>query len=309
MMKIKCGFAAVFATALCAGFAWMLASVLLVTAASSAAQKPKDSEKKLKNRPLHWSPPDVDGPLSSRITSPPCVLPQVLELAAARANDLTTNLQNFTAQETIAYEFQDHMGNLLDEGSGTFDYVVDFEPGLSGRFVKESRTPSHGGHASPVSSQDVGLPEMALMFLPRIQDDYEMKCEATTQWNGQPTWVVHFHQRKDRPNHTLSFRDKDKVYPAMLQGRAWIAADSGEVMHLETSLMERIAAMKVRSWSLSIDYAPVQFQTQNVRIWLPHTVDAYSDFDDHRAVIYHTFTDFLLFSIQTQQEIEKPKKP
>jgi hypothetical protein len=60
-------------------------------------------------------------------------------------------------------------------------------------------------------------------------------------------------QRNDRPNHTLSFRDRNSAaHPARLKGRAWIAADSGEVLHMEASLMEEIPAAKVRYWYLSI---------------------------------------------------------
>jgi hypothetical protein len=33
------------------------------------------------------------------------------------------------------------------------------------------------------------------------------------------------------------------------------------------------------------------------------------DFEDHRSIVYHTFTNFMLFSIQTDQQIEKPQQP
>jgi hypothetical protein len=155
----------------------------------------------------------------------------------------------------------------------------------------------------------VGLPDLALIFLPELQGDYEMNCEGATEWNGQPAWVVHFQQRKDRPSHTVSFRDKGVVYPAHLKGRAWIAAGSGEVMHLETGMMEGIAPMHVRGWYLSIDYAPVQFRTQKVSIWLPRDVDAYCEFDEYRTITYHTFSNFMLFSVHTDQEIQKPQNP
>jgi hypothetical protein len=99
------------------------------------------------------------------------------------------------------------------------------------------------------------------------------------------------------------------AHPARLKGRAGIAADSGEVLHMETSLMEEKPAAKVRHWYLSIAYAPVQCQSQNVRMWLPLAVDTYYDFEDHRTIAYHTFTDFMLFSVQTDQAIQKPKNP
>ena len=276
----------------------------------SIAANTKASENKLTNRSLNWAPPLVDTPFRPGASSPPCVLSDVLEQAGARAGELYTNLQSFSAQEQIEYQAADHMGYLQDARTGTFDYVVLFQQTPGGTNVQESRQPKHGSRLLTVFTQDIGEPEMALMFLPEIQDDYEMNCEGTAEWNGQRAQVVHFAQRKDRPSHTLSFRDsKGVVYPARLKGRAWIAADSGEVMHLESSLTEEIPKAKVRHWYLSINYAPVQFHTQNVRMLLPQTVYVYCDFEDHRTIVYHTFTDFMLFSVQTDQATKQPKNP
>jgi VWFA-related protein len=287
------------------------------TTQSSAALQPsvppraKDTEKKPKSASLLWDPPKVDAPLRS--PSLPCLLSNVLEQAGARAEELVANLQNFTAQEKIDYQLLGNSALLLEGGKGTFDYTVVFGHRLEGLAVQESRTPERGSRVLPVSIQDVGLPEMALIFLPDFQADYEMKCEGAAEWNGQSTRVVHFQQRWNRPSHTASFGAKGVAYPAKLKGRAWIAEDSGrdsgEVMHLETSLMEAVPAANVRQMYLSIDYAPVQFRTQDVRVWLPQAVDAYGDFGDHRTIIYHTFTNFLLFSVRTDQIIEKPNDP
>jgi VWFA-related protein len=281
--------------------------------AAPPARKAKDTEKKENSKLLFWYPPDVDAPLRSRIASAPCNLSKVLEQAGARADQLVTNLQNFTAEENIEYRVLGSMGLVLDGGKGTFDYTVDFEQSHGGLEVRESRMPERGSRDFPASSQDVGLPDMALIFLPNFQKDYEMNCEGAAEWNGETAWVVHFQQRKDRPSHTASFSVRGVAYPAELKGRAWIAqdssVDSGEVLHLETSLMKAIPAANVRQMYLSIDYAPVQFRTENARVWLPQAVAAYDDFGDHRAMIHHSFTNFLLFSVRTDQSVEKPKAP
>lgn len=73
--------------------------------------------------------------------------------------------------------------------------------------------------------------------------------------------------------------------------------------------MEAVTNANVRQMYLSIAYALVQFLTQNVRLWLPKSVEAYGDFGDHRAIIFHTFSNFLLFSVQTDHTVEKPKAP
>jgi hypothetical protein len=70
-----------------------------------------------------------------------------------------------------------------------------------------------------------------------------------------------------------------------------------EVLHLESGLTDEMPKARVRHWYLSIDYAPVQFHTQNVRMLLPQTVDAYCDFEDHRTIVYRAFSNFKLFSV------------
>ncbi|HXR32095.1 MAG TPA: hypothetical protein VN830_00190 [Verrucomicrobiae bacterium] len=263
----------------------------------------------MKTRRPHWDPPDVDRAFHTHGASPPCVLSAVLEEAGARADEMVNSLQDFTAQERIEYRMLGNILNPLGGGIGVFDYTVTFERRSDGLSVQEGRVPERGSSAFPVSAQDVGLPEIALIFHSDFRDDYELKCEGAGNWNGQPTWVVHFQQRRDKQSKTASFGDKGTVYPVRLKGRAWIARESGEVVHLETGLMEALPAINVQEWYLSIDYAPVQFLTRDVRIWLPETVDAYCNFGLHRTISYHTFTNFLLFSVQTDEVIGKPQNP
>lgn len=276
---------------------------------SPAVQQAKAVEKKPKTRILFWDPPNVDAHLRSDSASAECSLSTVLEQTGKRATELLANLQNFTAQEGIEYRVMGNVGDQLDYGTGSFDYTAIFEHHKEGYTVQEGRTPERGSRPFPAAAQDVGLPELALIFLPDFQDDYEMNCEGATEWKGHPAWVVHFRQRKDRPNHTASFRRRDKVYPAMLKGRAWIAQDSSEVMHLEIGLMREIPEINLELWSLAIDYAPVRFRTRDLQVWLPQSVDAYGDFGVRRTIISHRFSNFLLFSVQTQELIEKPKTP
>jgi hypothetical protein len=289
--------------------AWILTGALLTPLNSLAAQQSGDVEKKLKNRSVRWDPPALDSPVDALSSSPPCVLGKVLLQAGARANEMVSNLQNFTAQEKIEYQTTDIQNFVKNQGSESFDYVVVFQPSPSGLVIQEKRNPTHGSTLSPASAQDMGLPEIVLIFLPAMQDDYEMTCEGQAQWKSQPAWLVHFQQRRDRPSRTFSIRVGKDTYPVGLEGRAWISSDSGEIVHMETSTIDGVPASKIHHWYLSINYAPVQFQSQSVKIWLPQTVDGYCDYGDHRTIVYHTFTDFLLFSVQTDQRIEKPKQP
>jgi len=310
LLKTRRGCLAIFLASL---LHWILASgpaaARLPQSGSQDSARAKHADKKQKNRSMKWNPPNVDATVRSLSAAPPCELSRVLEQAGARVTELVANLQNFTASERIEYQFLDNIGDLEDGGNGTFDYLVNLEQRPDGVAIQETRTPVKGAYAFAASSADRGLPEMALIFLPRLQADYAMNCEGLGDWGGQKAWVVHFQQRKDKPSETISFSGRNVLYPAQLKGRAWIAADSGGVLHLETSLMAGIPMADVRNWSLSIDYAPVQFHSQEVTIWLPQVVDAYGESEKGRAILYHDFSNFLLFSVQTRQVIEKPKDP
>ena len=272
-------------------------------------QQSGDARKKPKSRSLRWDPPPVDAPFHLTASSTPCQLETVLEQAGNRASEMVANLQNFTAQEDVQYQIVGRAFNLQDFGSEQFEYVVSFGPPENGLVVEEYRHPIHGSSSTAAATQDNGLPEMALLFLPELQQDYEMACEGGAERNGRVGWVVHFQQRPERPRRTFAFHAGGRNFPARLKGRAWVAADTGEILHLETGLIEEIPAVHVKHWYLSIDYAPVQFQSRPVSIWLPQSADGYCDFGDHRTIVYHTFSEFMLFSVQTGQRIAKPKAP
>jgi len=261
-----------------------------------------------KHKDLRWAPPNVEAPLASVQAIPPCDEGKVLQQAGARAVELTTNLENFTAEERIDYQRLDKDGVPQEDDSSVFDYVFAFEKVGAGRASREYRNPAKGGHAFPASGQDTGEVALALIFLPQMRADYEMKCEGMDEWNGQPAWVMHFRQREDKPARTLQFRVTKGTYFAKLAGRAWIAMENGQIVHLETNTMEAIPSINIQSGATSIDYAPVQIQSKKLELWLPERIEAYWEIADKRLILYHTFSDFKVFSVDTEQNIQKPKE-
>jgi hypothetical protein len=230
-----------------------------------------------------------------------------LAQAGVRATELVTNIQNFTAQERIAFRILGGVGSQYDFGSDDFDYSAYLVQQPRGYKIQEGRNPFPGSRPFPVDTHDLGLPEMALMFLPEFQSSYDMTCSGAAMWNQHLTWTINFRQRKDRPDRTASFTAQNGVvYPAPLKGRAWIAQDSGEIVHLEVGLMHAILPVNIQAWFLSIDYAPVHFRTHNIEIWLPQSAEAYRESETRRTITSHEFTDFRLFSVDTKQESNSP---
>jgi VWFA-related protein len=260
-----------------------------------------------KPKTLYWNPPDLDPRKQDRVDATECELNEVLAQATTRATELVANLQNFTAQEHIVYRVLGGGAEQIDSGIGDFEYNAVLVRHTEGFKVQETRVAEQGSRPFPAASKNIGLPEMALIFLPEFQQNYEMHCGGAVLWQGQAAWLVTVRQRKDRPDHTATFSTANgDVFAAPLKGRAWIAQDSGEVLHLEIGLMHPVVPVGVMGWSLSIDYAPVKFRTRNVEVWLPSFAETYDDADYRRTIISHEFSKFMLFSVETRQETTSP---
>jgi hypothetical protein len=289
--------------------ALLILVICLVAAEAMPFPSPGQGDAKpAKHKDLNWIPPDVNAPLKSLSSIPPCDLSKVLEAAGRHALELTSNLENFTAEEKIEYAQLNSSGFLEESDSGVFDYVFAFDRVGGVRTSREFRTPAPGTRAFPASGQDTGQVALGLIFHPDMQSDYDMTCMGLDKWNGQPAWVVQFQQRKARPRRTLQFRGPDKMYPAMLKGRAWLSVEGAQVLHLETTLMKDIPDINIRSSVISVDYAPVTIESRKLELWLPQRVEAYWEIWTHKIVLYHTFRDFKLFSVDTEQNVRKPKQ-
>jgi hypothetical protein len=136
-----------------------------------------------------------------------------------------------------------------------------------------------------------------------------MHCDGASVWNGRPAWLVRFRQIPGRPSRILQFSAPGAIYPAKLKGRAWLAQDSGQILHLEANLVEGLPIMNLGAHAISIDYAPVHFASQRAEMWLPQTATSYTEYTDHRVIMHHAYSDFRLFSVQTASTIAAPPSP
>jgi VWFA-related protein len=262
-----------------------------------------------------WNPPNVDKPLVGLSTPPPCPLTEVLKQAAWNAKEMVINLQKFSARETMQAEMLNELGGAAALETRDYDYLVFISRGTNDLLgVRENHTATYGSGTFDRSMTDSGLTVLALIFYPPYAAGYDMRCEGQVQYQGHTAWVVHFQQRKDKPSITRSFATTTGHYTAALKGRAWIAADTFQVLHLETNLVNWVAGLHLKSEAISIDYGPVQFHIRPVTLWLPQSAEVFSEFVPYstgssltyaenplnpRYHARYTFTDFKLFSVGT----------
>jgi len=260
--------------------------------------------------PSNWLPPDVDERVPPVEPNAVCALDDVLQKAGERIREFVTNVDRFTATELLKHESINRWGFAAPSETRKFDYVVSVEeirPGYLG--VQEYRSRHGSGEDFPDGVATNGLPALVLIFHPYNAGSFEMTCEGLARWNGALGWQVHFRQRSDRPNTIRSYRigTNGPSYAVALRGRAWIAADSYQILRLETDLIAPLPEIRLATDRAIIEYGPVHFREGNVDMWLPQSAELYYDWRGRRSHRRHSFSNYLLFSVGDKQRISAPK--
>jgi tetratricopeptide (TPR) repeat protein len=253
-----------------------------------------------------WRPPDVDD--VKPVLAPGVVCPaQLIDESGKRVQELVRDLARFAANEELFHQSIDGFGFATHTETRKYDYVAtvsESEPGAA--FIEEYRSdrPEQGGNPDGIAS--TGFMALAFVFHPEMQKDFDLDCEGQADWRGQPTWLVHFRQRHDRPNRMHSYALGGQVFPVDLKGRAWISADKFQIVRIEADMVKPMPEILLASEHQTVEYGPVPFPKKNTTLWLPRTAEIYFDFRKHRYYRRHAFDQFMLFSVDADA---KPKAP
>lgn len=261
--------------------------------------------------PSNWLPPDVDEEVPPVEPGTACSLEDVVQKAGKRVEEFVTNVDRFAATELLKHQSINKWGLAEPPETRKFDYVVSIQEYRPGYFdVLEYRGNKYSPAEFPAGVETRGLPSMSLIFHPNSVGNFAMSCEGLGQWNGTPAWQVHFRQRPDKPNTTRSYRigENGRSYPVALRGRAWIAADSYQIVRVETDLVSTLPEIRLFADHTVVEYGPVRFTSRNVEMWLPQSAEVYSDWRGKRMHRRHTFSNYVLFSVDEKQWISEPKK-
>jgi len=257
----------------------------------------------------NWAPPDVDEERPPVEAAASCALNAVVENAGARVEELVKNVDRFTATEEMEHESLSPLGVQVTRDSRRFNYLVTIRQ-IGGRAldVQEYRDGTVSLEMFPAHLATLGMPVLALVYHPYYRDEYEFTCEGRGGWRGRAAWVIHFRQREDRMSEMRAYRVNGMSFPVHLKGRAWIDADSSQILAMEADMVRPVPEIRlVRDYQL-IEYGPVEFAKDKTTLWLPKSADWYCNLAEKRYHRRHSFSHFLLFSVDDKQWIGKPKE-
>jgi Flp pilus assembly protein TadD len=240
-----------------------------------------------------------------------CALPQVMAGATLRVSQFVDSLEKFTAREFVLHESLNGKGEVVRSGQVSFDYLVALDfPARELITLEEMRNGSFGTPGFPGNVAFAGIPGFALIFHPIYAQDFNFSCEGLGQWKGVPTWQVRFEQRPDRSPRIEEWIYNGKTYPLALKGRAWLAADSYTILHIETDLVKPVKDIRLDFEHISISYQAVPFSNKKESLWLPASAVIFTKQKGHYSRQEHDFSNFLLFSTSVNEKVGSvPQNP
>jgi tetratricopeptide (TPR) repeat protein len=260
----------------------------------------------------NWLPPDVDEkmpPVEATGAGATCDVNAVISGVGQRIQEFVGNVERYTATESLYHESINKWGNAAYTEARKFNYVASIEEMRPGYFdVQEYRGVKGAEAEFPEGIATLGLPGMALLFHPDNAPNFDMVCEGLTRWDGVPVWQIHFRQRPDRPNTMRSYRagTEGTLRTVAMKGRAWINADTYQLVRLETDLIAPMPEIQLQADHTIIEYGPVHFQSGTTELWLPTSGEVFFQWRNHRIHRRHSFDKYLLFSVDDKQKIFAP---
>ena len=258
--------------------------------------------------PNSWSPPDIDAAVPPVNSNVACPLGLILGETAKRANEFVENLQRFTADDRIEQIELGKDGKPHHSSKELAHYTAQIEVNPTGTYRIEEYRSMHDDSVRPPLT-DTGTAGFAMIFHPRHVEHFDIRCEGQTEIDGLPAWQVRFEESPDEIGAFHSMRISGNVYFLRLKGRAWIAADSYQVLRLQTDLVNAIPEIELQVEHLDIAYAPVEFRKLKLQLWLPKQASLYIGYHGHRYERVHSFSAFQLFNVETQESVKEPTVP
>lgn len=257
-----------------------------------------------------WQPPGVDDIKVAVAPDVACPAAKVIEESGKGVQALVEDVTRFSAIEDLFHQALDEYGNPVRTETRKFNYVASIsEPQPGFLSVDEFRADKMSLAGYPDNIASTGFISLALVFHPHMRDNFGMSCEGLGDWHGQATWLVHFRQRDDRPNHMHSYKVGNQIHPVKLKGRAWITADKFQIVRIEAEMVSPMPEIQLLSEHQVVEYGPVPFARKNTALWLPKSAEIYFDFRKHRYYRRHSFDHYMLFSTDTEEKRKEPVAP
>lgn len=231
----------------------------------------------------------------------------VINRAAQMAESFWTQFTAVQCAERVVQNKLRKDGKVTVTRTSEFDYVAFLKEEGSGFSVEESRVQRSAAPSEPQQHLLLtsGFPALLLMFHPDFRSRFVFEEGTADENRGGAVRVIF----KSKPEaHSMSgLKLKDRLYPILWKGTAWLDPTSGAVRRIEAALAAPMDDIGLADLRAEVEYAPAGLAGVQQPFWLPAraTISVKTLRQEWRNV--HEFSQYKRFSVSTSTRENESK--
>lgn len=195
-------------------------------------------------------------------------------------------------------------GKVLATRTAEFDYVAFVESKATGIAVEESRVP----RAKPAQEEGEqllltsGFPALLLMFHPDVREKFDFVESPSPDTPAGIKRIAFKSKPGERSMSALKL--KERLYPILWDGFAWIEERTGNITRIEAKLQRPMEDVGLSDLRAEVEYKMIALpnSTQSYQLPARVTVSVRTPKQQWRNV--HEFSGYKLFTVTTSTRSE-----
>jgi hypothetical protein len=211
-------------------------------------------------------------------------------------------LSNLHCKESVVQQKLSPTGHVLTTEHSAYDYLVMMEGNGDDFQLNESRLETKAAPHRPLPMLVTnGFSTLLLVFHPYYSNSFEFEAGPDEMVDGVSARTVRFkHIRGQRTLAALALRNRE--FPLELQGTAWLDKKTGQVLQMESTLIDDMSDIGLRSLNVHVDYRLIQLGKDTGSMTLPVLASVEVTTPKQHWRNTHTFTDYKVFGAQAEQD-------
>ena len=240
-------------------------------------------------------------------------LAEILTAVGKNVAELFTSLPNICAIEKVRQERLDDKGKERTSQDSKYRYLALIPDHPTGPSVDEYRADASGRIGARLELSDYsmlteGFISAPLVFHPAYQAGGTFELLGSQTLDGRKLYVIAYAQDPAKTGLFGTFTFGNTTRMTYKQGLAWIDAESYQVVHITSDLLEPLPLVRLKKETTDIYFSEIQFKRLDHRFWLPAAVTVTLEWNGRVYRNQHAYSEFLVSNVDETQKIGKPKE-
>jgi hypothetical protein len=235
------------------------------------------------------------------------------------------DFSNTSSKENVVLQILNYNGGIDSSRIQEFRYLTLYHPQENRPLLEEYRTDTKNRPINAGIIADFfmtsGYACFSLNFHPVYRDTSRFRYLGR-QTSPADSHVIAFAQKSEMGGLPVVYADRGtgKIFRFPVQGLAWIAPDTYQILRLRIDLVPSSSQSSIKEQTTEVQFSEVQFDDTSKKLWLPREVVVTTKIEFPQHLIggartpairwvrnVHRYSDYKLFEVASDYKIAQPK--